>query len=159
MVLFEIINFLVKWNKKMKQQPSRLKYKKYHKPSSSCLYLKEQKNIVPTKGLLALKSLENKRITYNQLEACRKSIKRILKKRGLVFLRIFTYHSITKKPLASRMGKGKGTHEMWIAPIRKGQVICEVITFFLSSINLGEKALKSGGTKLPFKTKIISNLY
>jgi large subunit ribosomal protein L16 len=94
----------------MKQQPSRLKYKKYHKPSSSCLYLKEQKNIIPIKGILALKSLENKRITYNQLEACRKSIKRILKKKGLVFLRIFTYHSITKKPLASRMGKGKGTH-------------------------------------------------
>jgi len=57
------------------------------------------------------------------------------------------------------MGKGKGTHNNWIAPIRKGQIICEVITFFLNSINLGEKALKSGGTKLPFKTRIISNLY
>jgi ribosomal protein L16/L10AE len=57
------------------------------------------------------------------------------------------------------MGKGKGTHNIWIAPIRKGQIICEVITFFLNSINLGEKALKSGGTKLPLKTRIISNLY
>ena len=94
----------------MKQQPSRLKYKKYHKPSFSCLYLFEQKNIIPNKGFLALKALENKRITYNQLEACRKSVKRILKKNGLIFLRIFTYHSITKKPLASRMGKGKGSH-------------------------------------------------
>lgn len=96
----------------MKQQPSRLKYKKYHKPASSCLYLHEQKNIIPNKGFLALKALENKRITYNQLEACRKSVKRILKKNGLIFLRIFTYHSITKKPLASRMGKGKGTHSV-----------------------------------------------
>jgi large subunit ribosomal protein L16 len=96
----------------MKQQPSRLKYKKYHKPSSSSLYLNEQKNIIPIKGQLALKALENKRINYNQLEACRKSVKRMLKKDGLVFLRIFTYHSITKKPLASRMGKGKGTHNM-----------------------------------------------
>lgn len=114
----------------MKQQPSRLKYKKYHKPSSFCLYLSEQKNITPIKGQLALKALENKRVTYNQLEACRKSVKRILKKNGLVFIRIFTYHSITKKPLASRMGKGKGLHNIWIAPIRKGQIICEVIIFF-----------------------------
>jgi large subunit ribosomal protein L16 len=96
----------------MKQQPSRLKYKKYHKPSSSYLNLLEQKNIIPIKGQFALKSLENKKITYNQLEACRKSIKRIIKKKGLVFLRIFTYHSITKKPLASRMGKGKGNHSI-----------------------------------------------
>jgi len=143
----------------MKQQPSRLKYKKYHKPKSSCLNLYEQKNILPIRGHLALKSLENKRITYNQLEACRKSIKRILKKKGLVFLRIFTYHSITKKPLASRMGKGKGSHSIWIAPMRKGQVICEIITFFLDSIHLGKKALKSGGSKLPVKTSIISNIY
>jgi large subunit ribosomal protein L16 len=94
----------------MKQQPSRLKYKKYHKPSLSNLFLSEQKNIVPIKGHLALKALENKRITYNQLEACRKSVRRMIKKDGIVFLRIFTYHSITKKPLASRMGKGKGSH-------------------------------------------------
>jgi large subunit ribosomal protein L16 len=96
----------------MKQQPSRLKYKKYHKPSLSCLSLSEQKNIIPEKGQLASKSLENKRVTYNQLEACRKSIKRMLKKNGLVFIKIFTYHSITKKPLASRMGKGKGSHHI-----------------------------------------------
>ena len=143
----------------MKQQPSRLKYKKYHKPSSSCLFLSEQKNITAIKGTLALKSLENKRLTYNQLEACRKSVRRVLKKNGLVFLRIFTYHSITKKPLASRMGKGKGSHHIWVAPIRKGQIICEVLTFFLEKINLGKKALKSGGSKLPIKTNITFNFY
>jgi large subunit ribosomal protein L16 len=143
----------------MKQQPSRSKYKKYHKPSSSYLTLLEQKNIIPIKGQFALKSLENKKITYNQLEACRKSVKRILKKKGLVFLRLFTYHSLTKKPLASRMGKGKGSHSIWIAPIKKGQIICEVIIFLLDNNNLGRKALKSGGSKLPVKTSIISNIY
>lgn len=143
----------------MKQQPSRLKYKKYHKPSSSNLYLLEQKNITPIKGQLALKALENKKITYNQLEACRKSVRRIVKKNGIVFLRIFTYHSITKKPLASRMGKGKGTHHMWIAPIKKGQIICEVVTFFFNKIEISKKALISGGTKLPLKTCVIFNHY
>jgi large subunit ribosomal protein L16 len=143
----------------MKQQPSRLKYKKYHKPPHSLLFLSEQKNIILKKGSLGLKALENKRITYNQLEACRKSIRRMLKKDGLVFLRIFTYHSITKKPLASRMGKGKGSHNIWVAPIKKGQIICEVVTFFLNKINVSKKALKSGGSKLPLKTSIIHNIY
>jgi large subunit ribosomal protein L16 len=143
----------------MKQQPSRLKYKKYHKPASSNLYLSEQKNIIPIKGQFALKALENKRITYNQLEACRKSIRRMIRKDGLVFLRIFTYHSITKKPLASRMGKGKGTHHIWMAPIKKGQIICEVLTFFIEKMDLSKKALKSGSTKLPLKTCIVSNFY
>jgi len=64
----------------MKQNPSRLKYKKNHKPSSSNLYLAEQKNFSSIKGNLILKSLENGKLTYNQIEACRKTIRRILKK-------------------------------------------------------------------------------
>jgi large subunit ribosomal protein L16 len=94
----------------MKQNPSRLKYKKNHKPSSFNLYLSEQKNFISTKGNLVLKSSENGKLTYNQIEACRKTIRRILKKQGKVYLRVFTNVSITKKPVASRMGKGKGSH-------------------------------------------------
>jgi large subunit ribosomal protein L16 len=66
---------------------------------------------------------------------------------------------MTKKPLASRMGKGKGSHNIWIAPIRKGQIICEVVTFFFNKVDISKKALKSGSTKLPLKTTIIFNLY
>lgn len=143
----------------MKQQPSRLKYKKYHKPPFSTLHLLEQKSVIPIRGLLALKALENGRITYNQLEACRKSVRRVIKKNGQVFLRVFTYHSITKKPLASRMGKGKGSHSIWVVPVRRGQIICEVIIYFLSKLDISKKALKSGGTKLPLKTSIIFNIY
>jgi len=94
----------------MKQNPSRLKYKKNNKQSSSNLYLAEQKNFSSIKGNLILKSLENGKLTYNQIEACRKTIRRILKKQGIVYLRVFTNVSITKKPVASRMGKGKGSH-------------------------------------------------
>ena len=94
----------------MKQNPSRLKYKKNHKPSSSNLVLAEHKNFCSIKGNLILKSIENGKLTYNQIEACRKTIRRILKKQGLVYLRVFTNVSITKKPVASRMGKGKGSH-------------------------------------------------
>jgi ribosomal protein L16/L10AE len=57
------------------------------------------------------------------------------------------------------MGKGKGTHSNWIAPIRKGQIICEVIIFFFNKIDISKKALLSGSSKLPLKTSIVYNLY
>jgi len=94
----------------MKQYPSRIKYKKNHKLTSSLLYLEENKNFYPYKGLISLKASENCKLTYNQIEACRKSIRRSLRKQGFIFLRVFTNISLTKKPLASRMGKGKGSH-------------------------------------------------
>ena len=143
----------------MKQYPSRLKYKKNHKPSFSNLYLSEQKNFYSMKGTLVSKSIENGRLTYQQIEACRKTIRRILKKQGKVYLRVFTNVSITKKPVASRMGKGKGAHFNWICLIKKGQVICEVICYLSKTLNLGLKALKSASSKLPFKTNIFFNFY
>jgi large subunit ribosomal protein L16 len=94
----------------MKQYPSRLKYRKNHRASKSILYLEETKNFFPNRGLISLKASENCKLTYNQIEACRKSIRRSLRKQGFIFLRIFTNISVTKKSLASRMGSGKGAH-------------------------------------------------
>jgi large subunit ribosomal protein L16 len=96
----------------MKQNPSKLKYKKNHKPSSLNLYLAQQKTFYPLKGFIALKSIENGKLTYNQIEACRKSLRRELQKKGNIFLRVFTDISLTKKPVATRMGKGKGSHNI-----------------------------------------------
>jgi large subunit ribosomal protein L16 len=94
----------------MKQYPSRLKYKKNHKISSNSLKLLENKTFLPIKGIFLIKALENSKITYNQLEACRRSIRRKIRRQGLIFIRLFTNISRTKKPLATRMGKGKGAH-------------------------------------------------
>lgn len=143
----------------MKQNPSKLKFKKNHRPSSSNLYLIQQKTFHPLKGYLALKSLENSKLTYNQIEACRKSIRRIFKKRGTIFLRVFTDISLTKKSVASRMGKGKGAHYVWVSLIKKGQIICEISFLSIDIINSSLKALKSASSKLPVKTKIIYNFY
>ena len=96
----------------MKQYPSKLKYKKNHKPAALNLYLKQHKTFYPLKGLLALQSIENGKLTYNQIEACRKSIRRVLKKQGSILLRVFTNISVTKKAVSSRMGKGKGAHHI-----------------------------------------------
>lgn len=143
----------------MKQNPSKLKYKKNHKPSISNLYLIQQKTFYPLKGFLALKTLENTKLTYKQIEACRKSIRRVLKKKGNVYLRVFTDISLTKKSVASRMGKGKGAHHVWVCIIKKGQIICEISTISLELLSRSIKALKSASSKLPIKTKIVYNYY
>lgn len=93
----------------MKQSPSNLKYKKYHKPSFSFSNLQEQKRFYPIRGDFGLVSKEFGRLTFRQLEAGRRTIRRQMRKMGFVFIRVFTYVSLTKKALASRMGKGKGS--------------------------------------------------
>ncbi len=143
----------------MKQNPSRLKYKKNHRPSFSNTYLTQQKTFYPLKGLLAIKSIENGKLTYKQIEACRKSVRRILEKKGNVFLRVFTDISVTKKSVASRMGKGKGPHSFWVCLIRKGQIICEISNISVEILNKSYKALKSASSKLPLKTVIVCNYY
>jgi large subunit ribosomal protein L16 len=107
MCMIEYIKYLFI---KMKQNPSVLKYKKNHRVSFSFFFLKEQKNFYLKKGVLALQTQEPGKLTYSQIEACRKSIRRNLKKQGTVYLRTFTSFSVTKKAIASRMGKGKGVH-------------------------------------------------
>lgn len=143
----------------MKQNPSKLKFKKNHRPSFSNTYLTQQKTFYPLKGLLAIKSVENGKLTYKQIEACRKSIRRVLEKKGNVFLRVFTDISVTKKSVASRMGKGKGPHSIWVCLIRKGQIICEVSNISVEILSRSLKALKSASSKLPLKTVIIFNHY
>jgi ribosomal protein L16/L10AE len=68
----------------MKQQPSNIKYKKNHKPSFLNLKLKQQKIFYCSNGIIGLKAIENGFLTFNQIEACRKSIRRIMKKEGFL---------------------------------------------------------------------------
>ena len=94
----------------MKQQPSQLKYKKNHKAGFSFFFLKSYKNFLPLHGRFALKSITPGKLTFPQIEAGRKSIRRNIYKRGLISIRVFPYKSVTRKPQAVRMGKGKGNH-------------------------------------------------
>jgi len=140
----------------MKQNPSKLKFKKNHKIKYSNLFLNEQKVFFPLYGNFALKALDSGKLTFKQIEACRKSIRRDVKKLGNVYIRAFTYFSITKKAVGIRMGKGKGNHFLWVCPIRSGQIICE-----LSGIEESKAlfALNSASSKLPIKAKAIKLFY
>jgi large subunit ribosomal protein L16 len=98
-----------------------------------------------------LKSVQSGKLTFKQIEAGRKSIRRNVNKKGRVYIRVFTSKSVTSKPIAVRMGKGKGNHSYWMCPIRAGQVIFEIEGV---SENMGMKALRRASFKMPFKTKI-----
>lgn len=142
----------------MKQQPSNIKYKKNHKPSSFNLIASQQKVFFVDRGLIAIKAIENGVLSYNQIEACRKSIRRIMHKEGILYMKIFTNISLTKKSVASRMGSGKGNHFKWVSIIRKGQLICE-LNITIEKYKLGLKALKSASSKLSLKTNIVQLFY
>jgi len=140
----------------MKQQPSRIFYKKPHKPSKFVLSSLDNKNFFLTKGVFGLKSLENGQLNYKQIEAGRKTIRRTLSKQSFIIIRPFTYVSLTKKGLGLRMGKGKGSHHIWICPILKGQIIYEVRGASRIRCIL---ALRKAADKMPFNCSITSLTY
>ena len=140
----------------MKQQPSRLKFRKNHKVSFSFFSLKDHKNFFPIFGKFALKSLEAGKLTFKQIEAGRKSIRRNVSKKAKIWIRVFTSKSVTSKPIAVRMGKGKGSHSFWMTPVRVGQIIYEVSNV---SFYEGIKSLSRASSKMPFKTRVVSIIF
>ena len=140
----------------MKQYPSKLRFKKYHRPKKSFQSLVDNKNFFPKNSYYGLKALSSGKITFKQIEAGRRTIRRAISKKSKIRINIFTSFSKTKKPVSSRMGKGKGEHYLWFAPVKKGKVIFEVEC---SDYTVLWKALSQAGSKLPFKTKIVSVIY
>ena len=104
-------------------------------------------------GEYALKAVECGRMSSAHIEAARITINRTIKRGGKMWIRVFPDKPITKKPAETRMGKGKGAPEYWVAVIRPGKVLYE-----LSGVpeELAVEALKLASYKLPFATKVIS---
>jgi len=104
-------------------------------------------------GEYALKAVECGRMTAQQIEAARIAINRTVKRGGKMWIRVFPDKPLTKKPAETRMGKGKGSPESWVAPIKPGRILYELTGV---EEELAIKALKLAGHKLPFATKVIS---
>lgn len=104
-------------------------------------------------GEYALKAVECGRMSSAHIEAARITINRTIKRGGKMWIRVFPDKPITKKPAETRMGKGKGTPEYWVAVVRPGKVLYE-----LSGVpeELAVEALTLASYKLPFATKVIS---
>jgi len=131
---------------------SNFKFKKFHKFNINFLNLLDQKIFFLRHGQYGLQALEAGKLTFKQIEACRRTIRRGITKTGLLWIRVFTFVPVTKKSISSRMGKGKGNISYWIAPIKKGQILFEINSKF---IQVAFNVLKKASTKLPFKTKVI----
>jgi large subunit ribosomal protein L16 len=104
-------------------------------------------------GEYGLQSLERCWLDTKQVEAARVAVTRFMKRRGKVWIRIFPQKSFTKKPLETRMGKGKGPLESWVAVIRPANVIFEVDGVPEA---VARESMRLAATKLPIRTKFIS---
>ena len=103
-------------------------------------------------GDFGLQVLTRGWVTNNQIEACRVAINRYLRRRGRVYIRIFPQKSFTKRPPDTRMGKGKGAVEGWVAVCRPGNIIFEVGGVTESA---AREALRLASNKLGIRTRFV----
>jgi large subunit ribosomal protein L16 len=104
-------------------------------------------------GQYGLKALEPHWITGRQIEAARIAMTRYIKRGGKVWIRIFPDKPVTKKPAETRMGKGKGAPEYWVAVVKPGRVMFEIEGV---SEEIAQEAMRLAAHKLPIKTKFVS---
>jgi large subunit ribosomal protein L16 len=104
-------------------------------------------------GDFGLQATECGWITSRQIEATRVAITRKMKRMGKVWIRVYPDKSITLKPAETRMGKGKGNPEYWVAVVKPGRVLFEINGV---TEDLAKEAFRLGAAKLPFKTRLIS---
>ena len=134
----------------MPLMPARVKYRKMHRGSRTGMASRGQ---TVAFGEYGLQSLERCWLDTKQIEAARVAVTRYMKRRGKVWLRVFPDKSFTKKPLETRMGKGKGPLESWVAVIRPANVLIEVDGVTEA---VARESMRLAATKLPIKTKFIS---
>ena len=130
--------------------PKSTKFRKQHRGRRRGLAYRGSKMNF---GDFALQATTSGWITSRQIESARIAITHHVKRGGRVWIRIFPDKSITKKPLETRMGKGKGAPEAWVAVIKPGRVLYEIRGV---SEELAREALRRAAHKLPVKTRVIS---
>lgn len=130
--------------------PKRIKYRKVQKGRKRGMALRG--NSVAF-GEYGLKAMEAHWITSRQIEAARVAMTRYIKRGGKVWIRIFPDKPITKKPAETRMGKGKGSPEYWVAVVKPGRIMFE-----LAGVpeDIAKEAMRLAAHKLPLKTKFVT---
>jgi len=106
-------------------------------------------------GEFGLKALEPGWISSRQIEAARIAISRSMSRTGKYWIRIFPDKPITKKPAETRMGKGKGAPEGWVAVVKPGRVMFELAGV---TKEMAQEAFRLAGHKLPIKTKLVERV-
>ena len=129
--------------------PKRTKYRKSHRLS----YDGHAKgNTTLTKGEFGLMALEGAWVSARQIEAARIAMTRYMKRGGKVFINIFPHLPITKKPLETRQGKGKGNVDEYVAVVKSGKIMFEISEV---TEDIAREALRLASHKLPIKCKFV----
>ena len=130
--------------------PKRTKFRRHHRGRRRGL---SKGNTQVNFGQYGLKTLDAGWITNRQIEAARIAMTRKIKRGGKVWINVFPHKPITKKPLETRMGKGKGSPEGWVAVVKPGMVMFE-----LAGVDetLAREAMRLAAMKLPVKCKFVT---
>ena len=129
--------------------PARTKYRRVHRlPHEG----RSKGNLTLDKGTYGLQALEGAWITANQIEAARVAMTRYMKRGGKVWINIFPHMPLTGKPIGTRMGKGKGAVDKWVAVVKEGKIMFEIAE--IDEVTARE-ALRLASHKLPIRTKFV----
>ncbi len=129
--------------------PKRTKYRRPHRLPYDGL---AKGNTKLSFGEYGLQALEGAWITQQQIEAARVAMTRYMKRGGKVWINIFPHLSLTRIPLETRMGKGKGQPELWVAVVKKNKILFEIADV---SEDVAREALRLAMHKLPIKCKFV----
>ncbi len=129
--------------------PKRVKFRRQHRGRMKG---KAKGGTVVQFGEFGMMALEPSWISSQQIEAARVAMTRFIKRGGKVWIRIFPDKPVTEKPAETRMGKGKGSPEYWVAVVKPGRIMFE-----LAGVNeeTAKEALRLAANKLPIKTKFV----
>ena len=127
--------------------PKKVKHRKQHRGRMAG---KAWRGSTVSFGDYGLKALESHWITDRQIEAARVAMTRSVKRGGKIWVRVFPDKPITKKPQETRMGKGKGAPEQWVAVVRPGKILFEMEGV---SAGVARQAMRLAAAKLPIQTR------
>jgi len=129
--------------------PKRVKFRRQHRGRMKG---KAKGGTVVQFGEFGMMALEPSWISSQQIEAARIAMTRFIKRGGKVWIRIFPDKPVTEKPAETRMGKGKGSPEYWVAVVKPGRIMFELAGV---SEELAKEAMRLAANKLPIKTKFV----
>jgi large subunit ribosomal protein L16 len=132
--------------------PKRVKYRKQQRGRRKG---KESRGVKVDFGDYGLQALEPSWVTARQIEAARRALVRHMRRRGKYWIRIFPDKPITSKPAETRMGKGKGAVDQWVAVVRPGRVMFEISGV---ADDVAREALRLAAHKLPIRTQVVTRL-
>jgi large subunit ribosomal protein L16 len=133
-------------------QPTRTKFRKAHKGR---IHGKATSATQLNFGQYGLKALEPDRVTARQIEAARRAMTRHMKRAGRVWIRVFPDVPVSKKPIEVRMGKGKGTPELWVCRVKPGRIMFEIDGV---PVDVAREALALAAAKLSVKTRFVERI-